>query len=738
MKARPFPHRTIRLIAAIATCITMSACAEQTPPSVTPVPTMTQTPIQVETPTPFPLTKFPGIIRAATPQTSQKTPVPPTPATLPRPLPTGTPTGAEPTAPTPMPATTLPTPITQPQGGIAGIAISPQNPHLRQEDLPITLRVYARYPDNTYGPIPEPRTHSITFSIHPASHRPYPIRVGKNGHLTAGIQPDTGKTHGTIFVTATYGHHQDTTTATLAPPPQNKVEDMTNLVLDIPSPSLQAGDTAQIEITATYQDGHTGPLPIDFTQPTRLSSSNENIVTVDQRGSLKALFPGQALITVTAATHTATIVVAVTPSHNPANTAKGCPATGSSTPIPNTIMVELNRGNNDEDAASLARQHGATLLPKNSPTGHFLQFQCTPGDTPSQMQKLTQLVSNIKADHRVKEAIPVTIAGPTTPGTQQTPTPTPPTPIPTGAAPSTPTCSHAAAITTDPDILELTPGIPRTLNQVTLHCSDRTNVLLNPAHPDVTYSTEQPDAPIQTGPQGRITATRKSPTSNHIIIITHGPNRHRLSAQVRAGHTGQNIETDYCTPDNRHTAKLLIELAPDIKPAPTNPDLKRLTSRANAEIEFTFHPGTDTPLNKKLRAAVLTVSCSSTRHLLDQLQKLQKHSLITKAQPYLPLNGDTPGTSHTLTTHQEHLTLKTGDSILITPVAHYPNGTQRFLTDDQMKSLTLQVTPPDSAHIQHGTNKLTALKPGDSVLTMGSNDPNTGGQTHTIPLTIVQ
>ena len=604
--------------------------------------------------------------------------------------------------------------------------------------MPITLSVYARYPDNTYGPIPEPRTHSITFTIHPASHRPYPIRVGKNGYLTAGIQPSAGNTQGTILVTATYGHHKDTTTATLAPPPQNKLKDMTNLVLDIPSPFLQAGDTAQIEITATYQDGHTGPLPINLNATPNLSSSNENIVTVDQTATIKALFPGQALITVTAATHTTTIVVSVTPSHNAYNTTKGCPATDSSTPVPNTIMVELNRGNNEEDAAALASQHGATPIPVNLPKGHFLQFQCTPSDTPSQMQKLTQLVSNIKADRRVKEAIPVTIAGPTTPGTQQAPTPTPPASTPTGAAPPTPTCSHTAVISTDPDILELTPGIPRTLEQVTLHCSNRTNVLLNPAHPDVTYSIDEPDAPIQTGPQGRITATRNSPTSNHTIIITHGPNRHRLTAQVRAKHTSQNIETGYCTPDNRHTAKLLIELVPNIEPTPTNPDLKRLTSQANAGIDFTFHPGTDTPLNEKLRAAVLTVFCKSPRHLLDQLQKLQKHPLITGAQTYLQLNGDTPGTSYTLTTHQEHLTLKTGDSILVTPAAHYSNGTQYFLTEDQMKNLTLQVTPTDSAHIQHGTNKLTALKPGDSILTMSSNDPNSSGQTHTIPLTIIQ
>ena len=639
-----------------------------------------------------------------------------------------------------MPETTVPTPTPRPQQGIAGIVISPQNPHLRREDLPTTLSVYARYPDNTYGPIPEPRTHPITFSIHPASPRPHPIRVGKDGHLTAGTLQSTGKAHRTIFVTATYGHHKDTTPATLAHPPQNKLANMTNLVLDIPSPSIQAGDITRIQITATYQDGHTGPLPIDLTQPARLSSSNKNIVTVDQKGTLKALFPGQALITVTAASHTATIVVAVTPSHNPASTAKGCSATGSSNPIPNTIMVELTRGKGKEDAASLARQHGATLLPENSPTGHFLQFQCTPGDTPAQMEKLTQLVSNIKADYRVREAIPVTIAGPTTPGTpgtQQAPTRPPYTPTPIGTPEPTPTCSHVAAISTDPDTLELTPGIPRTLDQITLHCSNRTNVLLNPAHPGITYSTEQPDAPIQTGPQGRITAARNSPTSNHIIIIAHGPVRHRLLAKVRAKPTGRNIETGYCTPSNRNTAKVLAELTPDMEPAPTNPDLKRLASWANAEIDFTFHQGTDTPLNENLRAAVLTVHCNSPKHLLDQLRKLRQHPNIAEAQPYLPLRGDTHGTSHILTTYQKRITLKTGDSILITPAAHYRNGTQHFLTDDQMENLTLQITPPDSAHIQHETNRLTALTPGDSVLTIGSNDPATRGHTHTIPLIII-
>ena len=512
---------------------------------------------------------------------------------------------------------------------------------------------------------------------------------------------------------------------------------MTSLVLDIPSPSVQTGDTTQIDISATYQDGHTGPLPIDLVYPPSLTSSNSGIATVDATGSLKALSPGQTVITVTAAPHTATMVVAVTPPYNIAQTAKGCTATDNSHRTPNTIMVELKRGYDTEDAATLTRQNGATLLPQNSPTGHFIQFPCTPGDTSSQMQKLTERIANIKADHRVKEATPVTITAPKTQATQETSTPTPEISTAAVAAEPTPECAQVAHISTDPQVIELTPGIPRTLDQVTLHCTDRTNVILNPAHPDLTYSTEETQPPIQAGPQGRIAANRNTPTSNHIIIITHRSNRHRLPAHIRARHTNQNIETGYCTPDNHHTAKLLVELTQDITPTPTNPDLKRLASRAKAEIDFTIHPNAVTPLHERLTAAVFTVSCATPNHLLDQLHRLETHPHVLQAQPYLPLRGDAPGLTYTLTTHQKHITLKTGDSILINTAAHYPNGTQRFLTAPQVDELTLEITPPDSARIQASNSRLTALKPGNSLLTIGSNDPNTNNQTHSIPLKIV-
>ena len=692
-----------------------------------PVPSGTSTPKLVETPTPSSYT--PG--SSAPPQIA--TLHPPTNTAASSPVPSGTSSPA-PTASSEVAILReIPTPPPPPpsQNDIAGIAISPQNPELSPGDLLFKFTVFARYADNTYGPLPEHSPHDPVFSqgqtiVQSSPDTAHPVLLTREGLLRRMAAANTIEK---LLVNASYGPHQATILVTLLPPPKNTLEYMDHLILKVQSPSIQVGDTITLGLRAVYQGGRTGQLPTDVQATPTFASSNELVATIDPTGNITGIAPGLTTITARAFDHLATTSIIVLPLNPLTNVQIGCQTSDGTDPVLNTFIVHLTPGHDASDALSLARQYGGTIMPYDTPRGHLLQLPCIRGAWQAQVQHLARLASRIKGDSRVKEAILFTHADPNSIPFDQTATPSPEK---QGTRKSH--CDDLVAISTQPAMLDLDLTLPASLKTVTLHCADRSNVVLPSNHPDINYALEDPLAPLHIGPEGKITNVA-GPTANHVVLVTHGVHRKRLTIRVRHLPETELTGTEECNPQNNGTGLVLAELAPHMDTTLNNPQVLELASQTDTALAFTFQPHWD-PMREKLHAVVLTVRCTSREDILKKARELHEHPDVSAAGHYFPLLTDSPKGFYKLATHDNQPTLKIGDSLSLTPVAHYRNGTQYDITDAQEADLVFIFFAPELGEYDPEINKLTALTPGQTTITIVSKDPQTQKHRLNIHLTV--
>jgi uncharacterized protein YjdB len=170
---------------------------------------------------------------------------------------------------------------------LASIVISPQNPSLRAG---ATQQLSAQGTDSSG------HQTVITASVQWNSSNPAVATIASSGLLTA-VSP------GTANITASLNGVSATTKLTVVA----ATATVKAIAISPASPSLAAGATQQLSLTATYSDGSSGALTTGVTW----TSSNTLVATVNAQGLVTAIAVGTSTITASAAGLTASAALSV-------------------------------------------------------------------------------------------------------------------------------------------------------------------------------------------------------------------------------------------------------------------------------------------------------------------------------------------------------------------------------------------------------------------------------------------
>ena len=495
---------------------------------------------------------------------------------------------------------------------------------------PFQIRVFARYEDNTHGPLPFGGDLTLKVLLSgPTGMVLHPGNILTSAQDTEGL------------LTATFGPHSTAATARAQRRESKTSDDMDGIEITPLRTTLYfSGETSALELKATFKDGSTGPLPHDLQNPPLLFSDNPRSATVDNSGNLQAVGPGTARISARSGRHEAELTALVTVMGPEAGGGSSCtapnPAGQGNDYLANRVDLTMLPGNSTpEKAAAVAATRNGEIITGRTPSGAYrVQLDCPPGDAQDRAASLNAAISAMMQMEGVSHILPVEAVK--TEGNAQGQRPEEETLPHTAPAPPKPESrpgDEIVRIMPEPAHTTLAPGDSFSLGSIKLYNQDGTVSEVESNASGITYTTGHMRRAGLTGrllsnllvtADGNILALPDSPTTTIVLTATYLEHQAHVRIDIRANAPDLGPGRDECTPGTGSQGHILAEMSGVVA-------LEDVADTVNG-LPVRYFPA--------FNGHVVRVTCADSEALNTLADQLARSDWVNTAHAYVPTTGD--------------------------------------------------------------------------------------------------